>query len=113
MSSAHVPAIPGARKLPKESHQPRAHKLAWLLEHRAEILAAVAVCAIAAGGLLYLLGESHAGQTVWRAAVALLAAELTIEVGRTVVVERSLGVDAIALVAMVGWWSRLRRSALR
>ena len=35
-------------------------------------------------------------------AVALLAAELAVEVGRTVVVEHSLGVDTIALVAMVG-----------
>ena len=35
-------------------------------------------------------------------AVALLAAELTVEVARTVIVEHSLGVDTIALVAMVG-----------
>ena len=34
--------------------------------------------------------------------VTLLAAELTLEVGRTVVVEHSLGVDTIALVAMTG-----------
>ena len=39
---------------------------------------------------------------VWRAAVALLAAELAFEVGRTVVVDHHLGVDTIALVAMVG-----------
>ena len=39
---------------------------------------------------------------MWRAAVALLAAELAVEVGRTVVVDHSLGVDTIALVAMVG-----------
>ena len=39
---------------------------------------------------------------VWRATVAVLAAELAVEVGRTVVVEHSLGVDTIALVAMVG-----------
>ena len=32
----------------------------------------------------------------------MLAAELTIEVGRTIVVEHSLGVDTIALVAMIG-----------
>jgi hypothetical protein len=38
---------------------------------------------------------------VWRATVTLLAAELTVEVGRTIVVEHSLGVDTIALVAMV------------
>jgi Cation transport ATPase len=39
---------------------------------------------------------------VWGAAVALLAADLAVEVGRSIVVERSLGVDTIALVAMVG-----------
>ncbi len=102
MNGVHVPAIPGARKLPKERHRPHGHKLAWLLEHRAQILASIAVSAIAVGGLLHLLGAGHAGQAVWGAAVALLAAELTFEVGRTIVVERSLGVDTIALVAMVG-----------
>ena len=53
-------------------------------------------------GLLHLLGADAAGDQVWRAAVALLAAELTVEVARTVIVDRHLGVDTIALVAMVG-----------
>jgi heavy metal translocating P-type ATPase len=74
----------------------------WLLDHRAQLLAAVALTAIAAGGLLHLAGSEAAGQQVWRAAVALLAAELTFEVARTVIVDRHLGVDTIALVAMVG-----------
>jgi len=74
----------------------------WLIDHRAQILASTAATAIAAGGLLHLAGEASTGDLVWRAAVALLAAELTVEVARTVVVERSLGVDTIALVAMVG-----------
>ncbi len=39
---------------------------------------------------------------MWRVAVAVLAAELAVEVVRSVVVEHSLGVDAIALIAMVG-----------
>ena len=39
---------------------------------------------------------------MWRIAVGVLAAELTVEVVRTVVVEHSLGVDTIALVAMIG-----------
>jgi heavy metal translocating P-type ATPase len=51
---------------------------------------------------LHLLGDGRTGEAVWGAAVALLAAELALEVGRTIVVERSLGVDTIALVAMVG-----------
>jgi hypothetical protein len=73
-----------------------------LVERRAQILASIAVTAIAVGGLLHGLGAGNAGNAVWGAAVALLAAELAFEVGRTVVVEHSLGVDAIALVAMVG-----------
>jgi cation transport ATPase len=83
------------------SHQrPRvAHKLA---ESRAQILAVIAVVAIAAGFLLHALGAGDAGHQVWRAAVALLAAELAFEVGRTIVVDHHLGVDTIALVAMVG-----------
>ena len=75
------------------------HKLA---ESRAQILAVIAVVAIAAGFLLHALGAGDAGHQVWRAAVALLAAELAFEVGRTIVVDHHLGVDTIALVAMVG-----------
>jgi heavy metal translocating P-type ATPase len=78
--------------------------MAWteLLERRAQLLAAIAVTAIAAGGVLHLAGSGSVGQAVWAAAVALLAAELAVEVARSVVVEHSLGVDTIALVAMVG-----------
>jgi heavy metal translocating P-type ATPase len=54
------------------------------------------------GGALHAAGEGEAGDLVWRGAVALLAAELAVEVLRTVVVDRHLGVDTIALVAMVG-----------
>jgi len=71
-------------------------------EWRSSILAAIAVIAIAAGFALDLAGAGDAGHQVWRAAVALLAAELALEVVRTVVVDHTLGVDTIALVAMVG-----------
>ena len=50
------------------------HKLA---ESRAQILAVIAVVAIAAGFLLHALGAGDAGHQVWRAAVALLAAIVT------------------------------------
>ena len=56
----------------------------------------------ASAALLHAAGDGAAGDQVWRAAVALLAAELAFEVARTVIVERHLGVDTIALVAMVG-----------
>ncbi len=76
--------------------------LAWLIEHRAQILASLpsprsrsAVCCMLRVGCCRAMPYG-------RAAVALLAAELAFEVGRTIVVEHSLGVDTIALVAMVG-----------
>jgi heavy metal translocating P-type ATPase len=102
MNSAHPSAVRRAGKLPVRDRHPARQKLGWLLEHRAQILASIALASLVAGGLLYAVGEGTAGQTVWRATVALLAAELAIEVGRTVLVEHSLGVDTIALVAMVG-----------
>ncbi len=73
-----------------------------LLAHRARILAAIALLALVAGGVLHLAGSGGTGDSVWRAAVALLAAELAVEVARTIVVDRHMGVDTIALVAMLG-----------
>lgn len=73
-----------------------------IIEHRATILAVAAVVAIAIGAVLHLVGEGEAGRQVWRAAVALLALELCYEVLRSLFVDHSLGVDTIALVAMVG-----------
>ncbi len=77
-------------------------RLTWLAGHRARILAAIALAAIAVGGVLHATGSSAAGDAVWRAVLALLALELAVEVARTIVVERHMGVDTIALVAMVG-----------
>jgi heavy metal translocating P-type ATPase len=77
-------------------------RLDGVIEHRAPVLAAVAVLALAAGGLLHLAGQGLAGDDVWRIAVVLLALELAFEVGRTIVIDRHLGVDTIALVAMIG-----------
>src|SRR6516225_7378294 len=62
-----------------------------LLERRAEGLAALALLALLAGGIAHLSGHPQTGDDVWRAAVALLAADLTVEVLHT-----------IALVAMIG-----------
>src|SRR4051812_21301898 len=76
--------------------------LSRLAESRAQVLAALAFMAIVAGFALHLAGAPEAGHHVWRAAVALLAVELAFEVGRTVIVDHHLGVDTIALVAMVG-----------
>jgi heavy metal translocating P-type ATPase len=73
-----------------------------VIAHRAPILAAGALLAILAGGLLHLGGEGAAGDQIWRVTVIVLALELAAEVGRTVLVEHHLGVDTIALVAMAG-----------
>ncbi|MEX2105979.1 MAG: heavy metal translocating P-type ATPase [Solirubrobacterales bacterium] len=72
------------------------------MAHRARLLAGIALAALVIGGGLHIAGQPGAGDAVWRAAVALLAVELAIEVARTVLVERHMGVDTIALVAMVG-----------
>ena len=102
MNTAPATGIARAGNRPGRTDDRRSNRPVWLLEHRAQILAVFALVAIVAGGLLYLVGEGAAGQTVWGVAVAVLAAELTVEVVRTVIVEHSLGVDTIALVAMVG-----------
>jgi heavy metal translocating P-type ATPase len=78
------------------------HAFGWLVEHRARVLAAIAAVSIVVGGTLYVAGEQAAARDVWGAAVALLAAELAFEVGRTVIVDHHMGVDTIALIAMVG-----------
>ena len=102
MSGAQASTIarPGGRG--RDDQRRGGHELAWLVDHRAQILASIAVSAIVVGGLLHAFGSASAGDAVWGAAVALLAAELAFEVGRSIVVEHSLGVDTIALVAMVG-----------
>ena len=74
----------------------------WSVAHRARILASVAALSILVGGALYLAGEQAAGSDVWAAAVLVLAAQLAFEVVRTVIVDHHMGVDTIALVAMVG-----------
>ena len=76
--------------------------VAWLRDNRARILAVGALAAIVAGGLLHLAGAGTAGDRVWAAAVAVLAVDLAVEVAHSIIVDHSLGVDTIALVAMVG-----------
>ena len=102
MSDGQAPAVLRARGRSEPQPGPRGTMVAWLVEHRHQILASLAVTSLVVGGLLYALGEGAVAQSVWRATVAVLAAELAAEVGRSVVVEHSLGVDTIALVAMVG-----------
>ena len=46
--------------------------------------------------------DLRTGKLVRRAAVALLAADLSVAALRTITIERHMGVDTLALVAMVG-----------
>ncbi|MGZ6686508.1 MAG: heavy metal translocating P-type ATPase [Solirubrobacteraceae bacterium] len=73
-----------------------------LLRDRAIVLAAIAACALVVGGALHVAGHPSAGSATWGTAVAVLSAELLVEVVWTVAVEHHMGVDVIALVAMVG-----------
>ena len=73
-----------------------------LAEYRNRAAAAFALLALAAGGVLHLSGAASAGDAVWMVSVAILAVELLGEVVHTVFIERRMGVDTIALVAMVG-----------
>ncbi len=74
----------------------------WLIEHRARILTGIALVALVSGALATLGGADEVGEAIWGAATALLAAELAFEVAHTIVRDRHMGVDTIALVAMVG-----------
>lgn len=76
--------------------------LNWIAGHRARLLAAFALAAIAVGAAFHFAGHPVGGDAVWRIALAVLAAELAVEVGHTVIVERHMGVDTIALLAMIG-----------
>ena len=102
MTTAPASTIARPGDPPRDKQRRDGHELAWLIDHRAQILASIAVTAILVGGLLHAFGSGTAGDAVWAGAVALLAAELAFEVGRSIVVDHSLGVDTIALVAMVG-----------
>jgi heavy metal translocating P-type ATPase len=62
----------------------------------------VAALSILVGGVLYVSGHHAGASDVWAAAVLVLAAELAFEVARTVIRDHHMGVDTIALVAMVG-----------
>jgi len=76
--------------------------MTWLREYKARLLAGAALAAIIVGALLHLAGSGTAGDRVWAIAVAVLAVDLAVDVVRSIVVDHSLGVDTIALVAMVG-----------
>ncbi len=101
MATRELPSSAGPR-IGAQSGRADASPWRWLLDRRARVLMFIALSALAAGGVATLVGEGDLGNATWGAATALLAAELAFEVARTIVRERHMGVDTIALVAMVG-----------
>jgi cation transport ATPase len=63
------------------------------------LLALASLGALAAGGLLHLVGQPGAGSAVWAAATAAILLPLVVSVARSLV-RGDVGVDAIALVAI-------------
>ncbi len=76
-------------------------RMRGLVEARFAVLAAATLAAIVAGLLLDGAGLSSAADAVWAVAVAVMLVPLTLAVARALRAGR-LGVDLIALIAMVG-----------
>jgi heavy metal translocating P-type ATPase len=74
---------------------------AKLVERVGQVLPAVTAAAIAVGGVLHAFGAPAAGDLVWAATVAAMLVPLSVGVLRSLV-RGDVGVDAIALLAMVG-----------
>ena len=76
-------------------------RLAALRDNWARLLTAFALAGIAAGGALHLFGAPGAGDAAWAVTTAVVLVPLTWSVARTLLAG-NVGVDSIALVAMVG-----------
>ena len=64
-------------------------------------LPGLVAAALAAGAIAHLLGAPAAGDAAWAAGVAVTLAVLTVDVARSLL-RGDVGVDVIALLAMVG-----------
>jgi len=85
----------GARVPPGSS----VRRLAWTVSP--DVLAVAALLDIACGALLHLAGQPAAGNAVWAVGTVAILLPLAWSVGRSLL-HRDVGVDAIALIAMVG-----------
>jgi heavy metal translocating P-type ATPase len=70
--------------------------------YRDRAMTAIVLAALLGAGVLWLAGASGAAETVLAGALALMLVPVTLDVLRVLVVERRLGVDVIALIAMAG-----------
>jgi heavy metal translocating P-type ATPase len=66
------------------------------------VIALTTLAALGIGGVLHLAGREPAGDLILAAAVGVLLVALTLDVLRTLVRERRVGVDLIALIAIAG-----------
>ena len=73
----------------------------WFGRHLAPLLLVITVCSLGAGGLLHLSGARSAGNAAWEATGALGAAYALWSMVGTLR-RRRLGVDVIALLALIG-----------
>jgi heavy metal translocating P-type ATPase len=78
------------------------HVRQLVADYHDRTLAMIELAAIVTGLALHVLGREATGDTVIAAAVVVLLVPLVLDVLRTVFVQRRLGVDVIALVAMAG-----------
>lgn len=82
------------------AHRPTGAPARASLRGRGDLaVAALAVAALGAGGLLHALGKETVGDVLWAGSVALMLVPLGWSVARTLA-RRDVGVDLIALVAM-------------
>ena len=96
-----MPAVPQSAQTLAAARVRMRGPIASLGIRREYWLVAFALIAIAVGGLLHLLDLGAAGDAVWAVSVGVMLVPLTWSVVRTLM-RRNVGVDAIALVAMVG-----------
>jgi heavy metal translocating P-type ATPase len=73
-----------------------------ILDWHDRVIAGTTFVALVVGGVLHLVGRETVGDTILAIAVAVLLVALVLDVLRTLVRERRIGVDLIALVAMAG-----------
>ena len=80
----------------------KAHAGQLLADWHDRVIAVATLVALIVGALLHIAGRERVGDLVLAVAVAVLLVALTLDVLRTLVRERRVGVDLIALVAMAG-----------
>ena len=66
------------------------------------VIAALTLLALAVGGFLHLVDRETAGDSIMGVSVGVLLVALVLDVLRTLVRQRRVGVDLIALIAMAG-----------